>query len=173
MPAPTARPVLRLTWQPELTDVSDALRVLRRLRRGRHLRLLLGVVAVVAGAWFLQPSLGVSLAPVSLALVPLVLPVSRLTARLAWRRDPRLRTPHTAEIVPGEGLGLTVGDVASTYRWSAFSGVLETDAQYLLTLPRGRRTTVLPLPKRAVVSTDAGALRAVLAAELGEPVRAR
>jgi hypothetical protein len=73
--------------------------------------------------------------------------------------------------VPGEGVRLTVGDISATYRWSAFTGVRETDRQFLLTLPRGRRTSVLPLPRRAAAPGDADALRSVLVAALGEPER--
>ncbi|MBW0255671.1 YcxB family protein [Cellulomonas sp. PS-H5] len=174
MPGATALPVLRLAWQPDRAELADALRVLLRLRRRRRAgALLLGGLAVAAGSWATGQLLLPWLALVVLLLALVVLPVHRLAAQMSWRRDPRLRTEHTAEVVPGEGLSLTIGDVASAYRWSAFSGVLETDAQYLLTLPRGRRTSVLPLPKRAAAPGDADALRAVLAAALGEPVRAR
>lgn len=173
MPGATALPVLRLAWQPERADLSDAFRVLRRLNRRRELPVLVGVAAIVAGLWALGVSVGPALPFVVLVVAVVVLPLHPLTARLVWRRDPRQRTAHTAEVVPGEGLSLTIGDIASAYRWSAFSGLVETDRQYLLTLPRGRRTSVLPLPKRAAAPGDADPLRAVLVAQLGEPTRAR
>lgn len=173
MPGATALPVLRLAWQPERADLADAFRVLRRLNRRRELPLLVGVVAVVAGLWALGGAVGPALPFLVLGVAFVVLPLHPLTARLVWRRDPRQRTARTAEVVPGDGVSLTIGDIASAFRWSAFSGLVETDRHYLLTLPRGRRTSVVALPKRAAAPGDADPLRAVLVTELGEPARAR
>lgn len=171
MPGANALPVLRLAWQPERADLADAFRVLRRLNRNRELPVLMGVVAVVAGLWTLGVPVGPALPFAVLVVALVVLPLHPLTARLAWRRDPRQRTARAAEVAPGEGLSLTIGDVASAYRWSAFSGLVETERHYLLTLPRGRRTSVLSLPKRAVAPGDADLLRTVLLTALGEPAR--
>lgn len=171
MPGATALPVLRLTWRPERAELADALRVLRRLNRGRDVRLLAGALAVGAGLWALGLPVGSALPFVAVPAVLVVLPLHRLAARLSWRRNPRLRAEHVAEVVPAEGLRLAVGDISSTYRWSAFTGVRETEHQFLLTLPRGRRTSVLPLPKRAAAPGEVDALRSVLAAALGGPPR--
>ncbi|WP_158375531.1 YcxB family protein [Cellulosimicrobium cellulans] len=174
MTGAAAPPTLTLEWRPERTELAEALRALMRLRRGRRTAaLLVGGLGVAAGAWALgQPVLS-WLPVVAVAAALVLLPMHRLAACLVWRRDPRQHDEHTAQVAPGSGVTLTIGDVTSTFRWSAFSGVLETDRLYLLTLPRGRRTSVLPLPRRAAEPDDARALRAVLTAELGEPVRVR
>lgn len=174
MTAAAAPPTVTLDWRPERAELAEALRALMRLRRGRRTTaLLVGGLGVAAGAWALGQPVVSWLPVLAVAAALLLVPMHRLAAQVAWRRDPRQRVERTAQVAPGSGVTLTVGDVTSTFRWSAFSGVLETEHLYLLTLPRGRRTSVLPLPRRAAEPDDARALRAVLTAELGEPVRVR
>jgi hypothetical protein len=165
---------VRLAWDPEPADLEEALRVHARLTRWRRTRALLAAgVLLGAGSAALAGSLAAGVGPLLAIAVVAVLPLSRVAARRAWRRDPRAGRPRTAELVPGDGLHVTVGDeVTAGYRWSVWDAVLETDHLYLLRAAAGP-SRLLPLPKRGAHDPGAAArARAVLTAELGEPLAA-
>jgi hypothetical protein len=163
-----------LAWEPEPADLEEVLRVHARLSRWRRTRVLLAAAVLAGGgSATLAGSLAAGIGPLLAIAVVAVLPLHRLAARRAWRRDPHAGRPSTAVLVPGDGLHLTLGDeVTATYRWSVWDAVVETDRLYLLRVATGP-PRLLPLPKRgARDAVDAARVRAVLTAELGEPVDA-
>lgn len=163
---------LRLQWQPELRDYEEVSRVLLRLRRrSRAGALLLGSALVLVGLALLQRSVPAGVGAVLVVALLGAPGTHRLAARRLWRRDPHVHQPSSADLVPGHGLRLNRGDVASESRWSAWSGVLETDRLYLLRR-RGGPPVLLVVAKRGVADADGAArLRAILTTEIGEPVR--
>lgn len=165
---------VRLTWEPEPADLEEVLRVHARLSRWRRTGVLLAAAVLAGGgSAALAGSLVAGVGPLLTIAVVAVLPLNRLVARRAWRRNPHAGRPSTAALAPGDGLHLTLGDeVTAAYRWSVWDAVLETDRLYLLRAAAGPRR-LFPLPKRGARDPDdAARLRAVLTAELGEPVAA-
>jgi hypothetical protein len=93
-------------------------------------------------------------------LIVWLLPIGM--ARLLWRGNPLLRSPHEALLLPA-GMNVRTSYGESTIHWAAFDAVLDGGRTYLLHL-RGRRPAYVLIPKQAMSGPNGGA-------ELGELLR--
>ncbi|MFF1529507.1 hypothetical protein [Cellulomonas sp. NPDC058312] len=161
---------VRLEWTTDRADLVEIARAMVHLRRrGRSAAMLGGGALLLAGAGVLTRS------PVGLVgalLVAFLLtPASTvLTVPLLRRRHPEVALRSTAEVDAEHGVRFAQADIASTFGWSAWSGLVETERLYLLRRAH-QRVSVLVLAKRGTDEPqERERLRAVLEAHLGPPV---
>ena len=163
---------LRLSWQPELADFSEAFRARNRARKAW---LKLGVIcgiAVVAGVVLLTKGTPSALAGatglIGLAIVlPLMmLAIQPLSVRGLWRSNAVLRSALRAEVDLVTGITLT-GQSTGTHPWSVVHSVLETDRVFVVQISGYQRLGFVLLAKRGLpAGHQAAELRDLLAAGL-------
>jgi hypothetical protein len=161
---------LRLAWQPELADFSEAFRARNRARRTW---LKVGVIcgiALVAGVVLLAkgtPSAlagAIGLIGLAVVLPLMMLAVQPLSVRGLWRTNTALRSAMRAEVHPVTGITLT-GQSTGTHPWSVVHSVLETDRVFVVQISGYQRLGFLLLAKRGLpAGHQAGELRDLLAA---------
>lgn len=161
---------LRLSWQPELADFSEAFRARNRARKAW---LKVGAIcgtALVAGVVLLTrgtPSAlagAIGLIGLAVVLPLMMLAVQPLSVRGFWRANPALRSAMQAEVDPATGITLT-GQSTGTHPWSVVHSVLETDRVFVVQISGYQRLGFLLLAKRGLpAGHQVSELRDILAA---------
>ncbi|HEX5404553.1 MAG TPA: YcxB family protein [Pseudonocardiaceae bacterium] len=146
---------LRLSWQPELADFTEAFRARNRARRAWlkigvmcGVALVVGVVLLTRGTPSAQAG-ATGLIGLAVVLPLMMLAVQPLSVRGFWRSNAALRCALRAEVDPVTGITVT-GQSTGTHPWSVVHSVLETDRVFVVQVSGYRRLGFLLLAKRGL-----------------------